>query len=165
MKPHATFKDINPDTDIANALTDLYEHPDMVELYPGLFCESNGRNMDPGTEGTGGLAMWTGVFSDAVTLVRSDRFYTVVSLQHPIFLFYFSLKSLLLARIGLDRHILDRVGNERSLVQQQSPERFHVLQANSKSISRMVQIRLDLSLAADVHSDCQQKVCRQTEAT
>lgn len=53
----------------------------MVELYPGLFCEGNGHHMDPGTEGAGSLAMWNGVFADAVTLVRSDRFYTVVSLR------------------------------------------------------------------------------------
>ena len=51
----------------------------MVELYPGLFCEGDGRNLDPGTSCPNGegTALWRGVFSDAVTLVRSDRFYTL----------------------------------------------------------------------------------------
>ena len=80
MSPHTTFESINVDHDIQDTLRDLYEHPDMVELYPGIFCEGNGQLMDAGTKGAGSLAMWTGIFSDAVTLVRSDRFYTVVSL-------------------------------------------------------------------------------------
>lgn len=51
----------------------------MVELYPGLFCEGDGRCLDPGTScpNGNGTALWRGVFSDAVTLVRSDRFYTL----------------------------------------------------------------------------------------
>jgi hypothetical protein len=77
MTPHASFEDINSDKDIQDTLRDLYEHPDMVELYPGLFCEGAGQHMDPGTDCPSELAVWKGVFCDAVTLVRSDRFYTV----------------------------------------------------------------------------------------
>ena len=79
MPRHETFEDINSDPTISQNLRNLYGHPDMVELYPGLFCEGQGRCLDPGTSGPGGsgTALWRGVFSDAVTLVRSDRFYTI----------------------------------------------------------------------------------------
>jgi len=55
----------------------------MVELYPGLMCEGDGRCLDPGTMGLNSslTALWAGVFCDAVTLVRSDRLYTVVSVH------------------------------------------------------------------------------------
>ena len=77
MRPHRTFEDINSDPKISRALRTLYEHPDLVELYPGLFCEGEGRCLDPGTMCPRGqsTALWRAVFSDAVTLVRSDRFY------------------------------------------------------------------------------------------
>ena len=81
MSRHERFSDINTDEKIQQALCHLYEDPDMVELYPGLFCEGDGRNLDPGVScpNQQGTALWRGVFSDAVTLVRSDRFYTNVS--------------------------------------------------------------------------------------
>ena len=79
MKRHKTFADINTDPQIQDRLCTLYEHPDMVELHPGLWCEGQGRILDPGTSCPNGqgTALWRGVFSDAVTLVRSDRFYTL----------------------------------------------------------------------------------------
>lgn len=79
MSRHTSFADVNSDKDIQDALCKMYQHPDLIELYPGLFCEGQGRCLDPGTNcpnGTG-TALWRGVFSDAVTLVRSDRFYTL----------------------------------------------------------------------------------------
>lgn len=81
MSRHQSFEDINSDPKIQTNLRNLYEHPDMVELYPGLFCEGQGRCLDPGTSCPNDqpTALWRGVFSDAVTLVRSDRFYTIVS--------------------------------------------------------------------------------------
>ena len=81
---HKHFEDINEDSGITDALRDLYDDPDMVELYPGLLCEGKGRCLDPGTLGPNDVttALWGGVFCDAVTLVRSDRFYTVVSSPH-----------------------------------------------------------------------------------
>ena len=83
LPKHKTFEDINKEPKITDALRDLYEDPDMVELYPGLMCEGDGRCLDPGTMGPNGspTALWAGVFCDAVTLVRSDRFYTVVSVH------------------------------------------------------------------------------------
>jgi hypothetical protein len=48
-------------------------------LYPGIFCESDKKmNADPGPSDLDS-ALWAAIFSDAITLVRSDRFYTVVS--------------------------------------------------------------------------------------
>ena len=41
MKRHKTFESITKDADVQNALRDLYDHPDKVELYPGVFCESD----------------------------------------------------------------------------------------------------------------------------
>ena len=90
MSRHKRFEDINGNVEIQDVLRDLYDDPDLVELYPGLFCEGNGdwdakkktgSNLDPGTScpSGNGTALWRGVFSDAVTLVRSDRFYTIVS--------------------------------------------------------------------------------------
>ena len=80
LREHKKFTDINAHPDIARKLENLYRHPDQVELYPGLVCEGDRRCLDPGTNGpNGGTALWSAVFSDAVTLVRSDRFYTTVS--------------------------------------------------------------------------------------
>lgn len=99
LKRHDTFEDINPDPQVADLLRKLYDHPDMVEMYPGLFLEDGKPRMDPGRQspsflnrwhlltyllGCGGCPPYTvgrAVFSDAVTLVRSDRFLTVVSLH------------------------------------------------------------------------------------
>jgi len=74
---HTTFESVSANTDIQNALRDLYESPDKIELYPGIFCESDAKmGLDPGP-GNSSSALWSAIFSDAITLVRSDRFYTV----------------------------------------------------------------------------------------
>ena len=74
---HGSFESITKNIDVQNALRDLYEHPDKVELYPGIFCESDKEmNVDPGPSDIDS-ALWSAIFSDAITLVRSDRFYTV----------------------------------------------------------------------------------------
>ncbi|KAK5661145.1 hypothetical protein OQA88_11036 [Cercophora sp. LCS_1] len=77
MKRHQTFESISGDVEVQKALRDLYEHPDKVELYPGVFCESDAtKSCDPGPSDVNS-ALWAAIFSDAITLVRSDRFYTV----------------------------------------------------------------------------------------
>jgi hypothetical protein len=77
LKRHETMEDINPDPKIADILRSLYDHPDMVELYPGLFLEEGKPAMNPGCGGCPPYTVGRAVFSDAVTLVRSDRFYTI----------------------------------------------------------------------------------------
>lgn len=77
MYRHETFESVTKNVEIQNALRDLYEHPDKIELYPGIFCESDEfMGLDPGPRQSSS-ALWTAIFSDAITLVRSDRFYTV----------------------------------------------------------------------------------------
>lgn len=77
MKRHQTFESVTANVEIQNALRDLYDHPDKIELYPGIFCESDSNmNLDPGPSELDS-ALWVAIFSDAITLVRSDRFYTV----------------------------------------------------------------------------------------
>jgi len=39
LKPHDSFEDINSDPEVANHLRHLYDHPDFVELYPGIVAE------------------------------------------------------------------------------------------------------------------------------
>lgn len=77
LERHSTFESVTKNLEIQNALRDLYEHPDKIELYPGIFCESDEyMGLDPGPTNSNS-ALWSAIFSDAVTLVRSDRFYTV----------------------------------------------------------------------------------------
>lgn len=77
MPRHTTFESISKNPEIQEALRDLYDHPDKIELYPGIFCESDAKmDADPGPSELKS-ALWMAIFSDAITLVRSDRFYTV----------------------------------------------------------------------------------------
>ncbi|KAF2839651.1 hypothetical protein M501DRAFT_1015746 [Patellaria atrata CBS 101060] len=77
LTPHQTFESINPDKYVADQLRHLYDTPDHVELYPGLVCESAKDPMAPGAGLTPGYTISRGVLSDAVGLVRGDRFYTI----------------------------------------------------------------------------------------
>ncbi|KAL4792140.1 Psi-producing oxygenase A [Aspergillus venezuelensis] len=77
LAPHKTFEDINSDPYIAEQLRRLYDHPDQVEIYPGAIVEDA---KDPVTPGSGLCTNFTisrAILSDAVALVRGDRFYTV----------------------------------------------------------------------------------------
>lgn len=77
LEPHREFSDINPDPKVADQLRHLYGHPDLVEMYPGLVAESS---KDPKLPGSGLCPSYTvsrAVLSDAVALVRGDRFYTI----------------------------------------------------------------------------------------
>lgn len=77
LKQYDKFSEINSNPDIANILEKLYTHPDMVELYPGLMIEDikPARNAGSGICPT--YSVGRAVLSDAVTLVRSDRFNTL----------------------------------------------------------------------------------------
>ncbi|KAK2067103.1 hypothetical protein P8C59_000866 [Phyllachora maydis] len=73
---HATFEAINPDPTIAARLRALYGSPDAVELYPGVVVEKTKQPMVPGAGLCGNFTMTWAILSDAVALVRGDRFYT-----------------------------------------------------------------------------------------
>lgn len=83
MKLHATMEDVNSVPEIADLLRKLYNHPDMVELYPGLFIEDAKPAMAPGHGICINYTVGRAVLSDAVTLVRGDRFNTLVSDNLP----------------------------------------------------------------------------------
>ncbi|KAI2618256.1 linoleate diol synthase [Hypomontagnella submonticulosa] len=76
LKPHERFEDINSDPEIANSLRHLYEHPDYVELYPGLVAEEAKESMIPGVGIAPTYTISRVILSDAVCLTRGDRFYT-----------------------------------------------------------------------------------------
>lgn len=77
LERHRSFEDMTPNVDMQNALRDIYENVDKVELYPGVFCECDEKlGADPGPQNATS-ALWIAIFADAITLVRSDRFYTV----------------------------------------------------------------------------------------
>lgn len=69
--------EINSDPVVAEALETLYGHPDNVELYPGVSVEDAKIPMVPGSGLCPGFTIATAILSDAVALVRGDRFYTV----------------------------------------------------------------------------------------
>ncbi|KAH0559961.1 hypothetical protein GP486_003520 [Trichoglossum hirsutum] len=77
LKKHKTFEDINSDKNVANALRELYDHPDFVEMYPGLVVEEPKVPMVPASGLCPGYTISRAILSDAVALVRGDRFYTV----------------------------------------------------------------------------------------
>jgi hypothetical protein len=69
LQPHATFRDLNPDPAVVEALSQLYETAEDVELYPGLIAEQSKPN--------GSALQYTisrAILSDAVNLIRNDRF-------------------------------------------------------------------------------------------
>ncbi|KAI9804221.1 MAG: hypothetical protein M1825_001623 [Sarcosagium campestre] len=77
LKPHHTFEDINSDAAVAEQLRRLYDHPDYVELYPGVVAEEAKIPMTPGSGLATTFTISRAILSDAVSLVRGDRFYTV----------------------------------------------------------------------------------------
>ena len=77
LKAYEKFEDINSDPAIAESLRNLYQHPDNVELYPGMVAEEAKKPMTPGVGIAPTYTISRVVLSDAVALVRGDRFYTV----------------------------------------------------------------------------------------
>ncbi|KYK60784.1 heme peroxidase [Drechmeria coniospora] len=84
LKAYETFEDINSDPDVADSLRNLYQHPDHVELYPGLVAEEGKTPMVPGVGIAPTYTISRVVLSDAVALVRGDRHYTTD--YHPGYL-------------------------------------------------------------------------------
>lgn len=77
LAPHQKFTDINSDPEVAAQLSRLYDHPDQVELYPGLVAEEPKKPQVPGAGLTPSYTVSRAVLSDAVALVRGDRFFTI----------------------------------------------------------------------------------------
>jgi linoleate 10R-lipoxygenase len=77
LKAHETFESISSDPQVAADLKNLYDHPDFVELYTGIVVEDAKTPMVPGVGITPTFTVSRAILSDAVTLVRGDRFYTI----------------------------------------------------------------------------------------
>jgi linoleate 8R-lipoxygenase/9,12-octadecadienoate 8-hydroperoxide 8R-isomerase len=77
LEPHRSFEDITSDPYVADQLKHLYDHPDKVEIYPGIVVEDAKKPMVPGAGLTPPFTVSRAVLSDAVSLVRGDRFYTI----------------------------------------------------------------------------------------
>ncbi|KAF8879290.1 heme peroxidase [Infundibulicybe gibba] len=75
LKQFETFEEWNPDPEIASAARRLYGHIDNLELYTGLQCEAT-MPLSGGLRFACGYTMTRAVLSDAIALVRGDRFYT-----------------------------------------------------------------------------------------
>ena len=77
LTKHTTFEDINPEPAVVRKLKDLYDSPDAVELYPGVVAEKAKPPMSPGSGLCVNYTTSRAILSDAVALVRGDRFYTL----------------------------------------------------------------------------------------
>ena len=76
LTPHRTFADITSDPHVQDQLKHLYDHPDRVELYPGIVVEDAKAAMASGSGLCPPYTVSRAILSDAVALVRGDRFYT-----------------------------------------------------------------------------------------
>lgn len=76
LAAYNSFEEINPDPYISSQLKHFYDHPDQVELYPGLIVEDTKEPMVPGSGLCPNYTISRAILSDAVALVRGDRFYT-----------------------------------------------------------------------------------------
>ncbi|KAH9455497.1 hypothetical protein Pst134EA_022959 [Puccinia striiformis f. sp. tritici] len=75
LKAYETFKEWNSDETVANAMEDLVGHPSNIPLHVGL----HGEECKTPRLGAGlcpGYTISRAILSDAVALVRGDRFYT-----------------------------------------------------------------------------------------
>ncbi|KAI1880063.1 hypothetical protein JX265_001684 [Neoarthrinium moseri] len=76
LKPFTSFEEVNStEAGVAEALEALYGHPDNIELYPGLMAEQAKKVFAPGSGLCPGFTISEAILSDAVALVRGDRFY------------------------------------------------------------------------------------------
>ncbi|GAA6004088.1 hypothetical protein JCM10207_002420 [Rhodosporidiobolus poonsookiae] len=75
LAKYKSFEDWNPDPVVAGRARRLYGHVDSLELFPGLHAEA----AKPSGQGSGLAVNYTisrAILSDAVSLVRGDRFST-----------------------------------------------------------------------------------------
>ncbi len=156
LKTHDSFESINPDPEISDLLRKLYDSPDMVELYPGLFVEDAKPRMDPGSGFMAPYTVGRAVLSDAVTLVRGDRFNTLVSIlgAHELVDAEKSPK-------GLHGRKIDAMGNGRSPAKLRDNGRLDAVPSDTPRVPTMVQIQFGVRDAANVPTEYE---CRDLQA-
>lgn len=76
LKRYTTFEEMNPDPYVASTLKKLYDHPDQVEMYPGMFLEASKPRMDPGM----------GICKDNPPPQALSTFTNLIQVQHIRFL-------------------------------------------------------------------------------
>ena len=84
LEPHRTFESISKDKYVSEQLKHLYGHPDRVEIYPGIVVEDAKEALSPGSGLAPPYTVSRAVLSDAVALVRGDRFYTTDYNPHTL---------------------------------------------------------------------------------
>ncbi|KAM0748536.1 linoleate diol synthase [Meredithblackwellia eburnea MCA 4105] len=75
LQPYTSFSEWNPDPRVWKVAEQLYSHIDNLELFPGLQAEER----KPSQTGSGlapGYTISRAILSDAVALVRGDRYFT-----------------------------------------------------------------------------------------
>ncbi|PLW12028.1 hypothetical protein PCANC_20450 [Puccinia coronata f. sp. avenae] len=75
LKAFESFKEWNSDETVANAMEDLVGHPSNIPLHAGLHGEES-KSPRLGAGLCPGYTISRAILSDAVALVRGDRFYT-----------------------------------------------------------------------------------------
>jgi len=83
LKPYATFREWNPNPEVADAAEKLYGNIENLELYPGLQAEDT----KPVIRGAGlcpGYTISRAILSDAIALVRGDRLFTADYTPHNL---------------------------------------------------------------------------------
>ncbi|KAJ4297739.1 hypothetical protein N0V90_005634 [Kalmusia sp. IMI 367209] len=73
LEAHTSFDDITSDKAVAEQLKHLYDHPDKVEIYPGIVVEDAKKPMIPGSGLTPSYTVSRAVLSDAVALITIPR--------------------------------------------------------------------------------------------
>jgi len=79
LKTYTKFEEVNPNPKVYNALKKLYQHVNDIELYPGVVSEqTQDPQSGPVNKGMGmPYTIGTGILSDAINVVRNDRFNTI----------------------------------------------------------------------------------------
>lgn len=147
LERHATFEDINPDPVVAQTLRQLYDHPDYVEMYPGIVAEDDKKPMVPGVGIGPTYTISRAILSDAV-----------VSFRFFFFLFPFttdfrrdtcSFRPLLHSRLhGCKPH---QLGHRRSFLEPRCPARLRLLQALPQSVPQPFQVQQHLCYLSPHH--------------
>ncbi|KAJ7924221.1 heme peroxidase [Mycena leptocephala] len=75
LKTFADFEDWSSDPEIANAARLLHGHIDNLELYVGIECEDT-MPLKPEVRFSSGYTLMRAILSDALALVRGDRYFT-----------------------------------------------------------------------------------------
>ncbi|KAF7343790.1 Heme peroxidase [Mycena sanguinolenta] len=75
LKTFADFSDWSSDPEIQNAARLLYGHIDNLELYVGIECEDT-MPLKPEVRFSSGYTLMRAILSDALALVRGDRYFT-----------------------------------------------------------------------------------------